>query len=251
LLTSGLCFPGASRNCWPPGCLKFQDHVICSLVTQKGTSATPASPLFLVQMCNSSSSSFPSQPQPTPKQTSSILHPLPRACLPNVHRALHPTSTAALYCHFFESRFAKQSLIPSRQTRYSASISESASLPIHRISDRGRLRSRSLLLPRATDPNGSIRNQLFTSAYTIKMSARLDKSLDEIISTQRRSSGRGRGRRVHRTAPAATAPAGGVKKNPKHAKGAVKNIPTGPSGSSGEGKILVTGFVSLNAALLE
>ena len=91
----------------------------------------------------------------------------------------------------------------------------------------------------------------FTSAYTIKMSARLDKSLDEIISTQRRSSGRGRGRRVHRTAPAATAPAGGVKKNPKHAKGAVKNIPTGPSGSSGEGKILVTGFVSLNAALLE
>ncbi|KAH8803837.1 putative mRNA export protein mlo3 [Hyaloscypha sp. PMI_1271] len=74
------------------------------------------------------------------------------------------------------------------------------------------------------------------------MSARLDKSLDEIISTQRRSSGRGRGRRVHRTAPAATAPAGGVKKNPKHAKGAVKNIPTGPSGSSGEGKILVTGF---------
>ncbi|KAH8792010.1 putative mRNA export protein mlo3 [Hyaloscypha finlandica] len=74
------------------------------------------------------------------------------------------------------------------------------------------------------------------------MSARLDKSLDEIISTQRRSSGRGRGRRVHRTAPVATAPAGGVKKNPKHAKGAVKNIPTGPSGSSGEGKILVTGF---------
>jgi len=125
LLTRGLCFPGASRNCWPLGCLKFQDHVICSLVTQKGTSATPASPLFLVQMCNSSSSSFPSQPQPTPKQTSSILHPLPRACLPNVHRALHPTSTAALYCHFFESRFAKQSLIPSRQTRDTAHQSQS------------------------------------------------------------------------------------------------------------------------------
>jgi THO complex subunit 4 len=82
------------------------------------------------------------------------------------------------------------------------------------------------------------------------MSARLDKSLDEIISTQRRSSGRGRGgRRAHRAAPAATAPVGGVKKNPKHVKGAVKNIPTGPSGGSGEGKILVTGFVSNKAVL--
>ncbi|PMD27637.1 hypothetical protein NA56DRAFT_615502 [Hyaloscypha hepaticicola] len=75
------------------------------------------------------------------------------------------------------------------------------------------------------------------------MAARLDKSLDEIISTQRRSSSRGgRGRRGGRAAPAATAPVGGVKKNPKHAKGAVKNAPTGPSGSTGEGKILVSGF---------
>jgi THO complex subunit 4 len=83
------------------------------------------------------------------------------------------------------------------------------------------------------------------------MSARLDKSLDEIISTRRGTSGRGRGRRVHRTAPAATAPVGGVKKNPKPAKGAVKNVPTGPSGSSGEGKIQVTGFVSIIATCSE
>jgi len=84
------------------------------------------------------------------------------------------------------------------------------------------------------------------------MSTKLDKSLDEIISTQRRSSGRGRGgRRVGgRAAPAAAAPAGGVKKNPKHAKGAVKNIPTGPSGSGSEGKILVTGFVSTFVTLM-
>lgn len=83
-------------------------------------------------------------------------------------------------------------------------------------------------------------------ADTFKMAARLDKSLDEIISTQRRSSSRGgRGRRGGRTAPAATAPVGGVKKNPKHVKGAVKNAPTGPSGSTGEGKILVSGFVSI------
>ena len=78
------------------------------------------------------------------------------------------------------------------------------------------------------------------------MSARLDKSLDEIISTQRRSSSRGgRGRRGGRTAPAATAPVGGVKKNPKHIKAAIKNAPTGPSGTTSEGKILVSGFVSI------
>jgi THO complex subunit 4 len=33
-----------------------------------------------------------------------------------------------------------------------------------------------------------------------------------------------------------------VKKNPKQPKGAVKAIPTGPSGGSGEGRILVSGF---------
>jgi THO complex subunit 4 len=82
------------------------------------------------------------------------------------------------------------------------------------------------------------------------MSARLDKSLDEIISTQRRSAVRGgRGRRVRRTTQTAPAPVGGVKKTTKQAKGAVKPIPTGPSGAGGEGKILVTGFVSIIATL--
>jgi len=79
------------------------------------------------------------------------------------------------------------------------------------------------------------------------MSGRLDKSLDEIIGTQRRTSVRGKGgRRVRRGgAQPATAPVGGIKKNPKNAKGAVKAIPTGPSGGSGEGKIMVTCFVSI------
>ena len=77
------------------------------------------------------------------------------------------------------------------------------------------------------------------------MSGPLDKSLDEIISTQRRSSVRGKGtRRVRRVAPGAVAPVGGISKNPKQAKGAVKPVPTGPSGGRGEGKILVSGFVS-------
>ena len=78
------------------------------------------------------------------------------------------------------------------------------------------------------------------------MSARLDKSLDEIISTSRKSGvrvGRGgrRGGRHIGTAPRAAAPVGGIHKN---AKVAPKAVPTGPSGSISGGKILVTGIVS-------
>ncbi len=82
------------------------------------------------------------------------------------------------------------------------------------------------------------------------MSARLDKSLDEIISTRRTSGAqRGRGRRhVSRAGqpgkPVAVAPVGGIKKNPKQAKPAVKSVPTGPAGRGVEGRILVSGFVS-------
>jgi len=81
------------------------------------------------------------------------------------------------------------------------------------------------------------------------MSARLDKSLDEIISTRRTSGAKGnnRGRRVSRPGqtgkPAVAAPVGGIKKNPKTTKAAVKTTPTGPAGGR-EGRILVTGFVS-------
>lgn len=76
------------------------------------------------------------------------------------------------------------------------------------------------------------------------MAARLDKSLDEIISTRRTSSSRGnnRGRRAGQAGkPATVAPVGGIKKNPKTAKAGVKTVPTGPSGGR-EGRILVTGF---------
>jgi len=77
------------------------------------------------------------------------------------------------------------------------------------------------------------------------MSGKLDQSLDEILSTQRRSATRGNrrgGRRAShpgRTA-AVPAPVGGVKKNVKSAKGAGKAIPTGPSAGSGESKIVVS-----------
>jgi hypothetical protein len=87
---------------------------------------------------------------------------------------------------------------------------------------------------------------LHKSIISIKMSARLDKSLDEIISTRRVSRG-GKGRRhVNRNGVAgkpAPTPVGGVKKNAKPAKGSVKTVPTGPSGGR-EGRILVSGFVS-------
>jgi hypothetical protein len=81
------------------------------------------------------------------------------------------------------------------------------------------------------------------------MATKLDKSLDEILSTQRRSATRGRGaggRRAARAgrAAAAAAPVGGVKKHVKTAKGASKAIPTGPSAGSGESKIVVSNMVS-------
>ncbi|CZR51830.1 related to RNA annealing protein [Phialocephala subalpina] len=79
------------------------------------------------------------------------------------------------------------------------------------------------------------------------MSGKLDKSLDEIISTQR-TSARGRGNRVRTRRSAAgkaavAAPVGGIKKTVKGAKGAGKSVPTGPSGlGNGEGRILVSGL---------
>lgn len=77
------------------------------------------------------------------------------------------------------------------------------------------------------------------------MSGKLDQSLDEILSANKRSVIRGKGRGRRRSAQpgrttTATAPVGGVKKNPKQAKGAVKAIPTGPSVGSGDSRIQVS-----------
>jgi hypothetical protein len=86
------------------------------------------------------------------------------------------------------------------------------------------------------------------------MSGKLDQSLDEILSSTRRTASRGGktavARRRSRTSkPAVAAPVGGVKKNPKGAKAAVKAIPTGPSGGSGESKIMVSNLVSRKLSL--
>jgi len=76
-------------------------------------------------------------------------------------------------------------------------------------------------------------------------SGKLDQSLDEILSTTKRSSVRGRGRqgrRVSRPGKAIVVPApvGGIKKSTKQAKGATKVIPTGPSGGNGDSRIQVS-----------
>lgn len=83
------------------------------------------------------------------------------------------------------------------------------------------------------------------------MSGKLDQSLDEILSNQRRSATRGNRRGSRRAShpgktAAVAAPVGGVKKNVKTAKGAGKAIPTGPSAGSGESKIVVSGMVSIS-----
>lgn len=70
--------------------------------------------------------------------------------------------------------------------------------------------------------------------------------MDEILSTQKSVRGRAprrggrRGTHPGRNTAATAAPVGGVKKNPKQVKGAVKAIPTGPSGGSGESRIQVS-----------
>ncbi|KAL3421521.1 RNA recognition domain-containing protein [Phlyctema vagabunda] len=80
------------------------------------------------------------------------------------------------------------------------------------------------------------------------MSGKLDQSLDEILKTQRPAGrggkARGRGGSARR-APAAgrtagpAAPIGGIKKNLKQGKGAVKSVPTGPAGGAIDSKIQV------------
>lgn len=78
------------------------------------------------------------------------------------------------------------------------------------------------------------------------MSGKLDQSLDEILTSQRRNQ-QGRRRSTRRAAgaakPAPTAPAGGIQKNTKTARGANKPTPTKGAGLTGESKIVVSNLV--------
>ncbi|KAI9841800.1 MAG: hypothetical protein M1837_000394 [Sclerophora amabilis] len=75
---------------------------------------------------------------------------------------------------------------------------------------------------------------------------KLDQSLDEILSTQRRTARRpGRGRHAATAAKAsvvrAAAPVGGVKKSTRNAKTNSRgSIPTGPAAGTGDSKIIVS-----------
>ncbi|KAL1839608.1 hypothetical protein VTJ49DRAFT_1311 [Mycothermus thermophilus] len=74
------------------------------------------------------------------------------------------------------------------------------------------------------------------------MSGKLDKSLDEILSSQRKTQGRRRSTRRSSGAarPANTAPAGGIQKSTKPARGATKPTPAKNAGLTGESKIMVS-----------
>jgi THO complex subunit 4 len=79
------------------------------------------------------------------------------------------------------------------------------------------------------------------------MSGKLDQSLDEILTSQRRNQqGRRRSQRrpAGTTRPTTTAPAGGIQKNTKPARGATKPTPAKGAGVSGESKIMVSNLVS-------
>jgi chemotaxis response regulator CheB len=82
------------------------------------------------------------------------------------------------------------------------------------------------------------------SIKPIKMSGRLDQSLDSIIDSQKKAK-RDNQRRRKPTKPARAAPVGGVKKAVKPAKSAVK---PGASvgGAAQPSKIVVSGLVSRN-----
>jgi len=83
------------------------------------------------------------------------------------------------------------------------------------------------------------------------MSSKLDQGLDEIISTNRSSRGRGRGRGGRRVASKAapTGPVGGIRKSTRTAaKGPARPAaPTGPANASGESKVMVSNLVRVSS----
>lgn len=83
------------------------------------------------------------------------------------------------------------------------------------------------------------------------MSGKLDKPLDEIVSAQRRTSGRRRSlRRSTGGRPATTAPVGGVQKNAgRPTRGAAaKSIPAKAAPISGDSKVIVSNLVCISAS---
>lgn len=85
------------------------------------------------------------------------------------------------------------------------------------------------------------------------MSGKLDQSLDEITTSQRRASaGRRRSqRRPAARAAAATAPAGGIKKTTKPARNAgTKATQAQAAPAKGDSKVIVSNLVSISSILV-
>ena len=80
------------------------------------------------------------------------------------------------------------------------------------------------------------------------MSGKLDQSLDEILSSQRRSARQPRTRRLAGSHKAsAVSPVGGVKKHTAPSKSVARvKIPSGPGGLSGDSKVIVSNLVGLD-----
>jgi THO complex subunit 4 len=85
------------------------------------------------------------------------------------------------------------------------------------------------------------------------MSGKLDQSLDEILSSQRRAGGpRRRTQRPSAGRPATTAPVGGVKKTTRPARAsAAKPIPAKAAAATGESKIIVSNLVCITLPYLD
>lgn len=78
------------------------------------------------------------------------------------------------------------------------------------------------------------------------MSGKLDQTLDEILSSQRRDRNRRRSRRSSGAkATTNNAPAGGVQKSSKAARNAAKPTPAKTGGLTGESKIVVSNLVRI------
>lgn len=76
------------------------------------------------------------------------------------------------------------------------------------------------------------------------MSGKLDQSLGEVISAQRRSAGRRRSQRAGANGPKPAAPVGGIQKNAKNARGAAgKAAPARAATPHGESKVIVSNLV--------
>jgi hypothetical protein len=158
-----------------------------------------------------------------------------------------------LFATSCRSRVARHSLIVSPATRETAQVKVSQ-LP------RSSLVLQSTyfdhLTACAADPHDTSRQpaiHLQRPSHTpaTMSSGKLDQSLDEILSVNKRSGVRGRGRQGRRVSrpgktAAVAAPIGGIKKSTKQAKGGAKAIPTGPSGGSGDSRIQVSNLVSAN-----